>query len=50
MRGSIKKEGTSWFVSFDLGKDILQAKKRSKKVKEDLKQKKEALAIHCQKC
>lgn len=36
MRGSIKKDGNSWYVVFDLGK-ILLLEKGSKKEKEDLK-------------
>jgi integrase len=41
MRGTIKKEGNSWFVLFDLGKDPI-TKKRKQKKKRGFKTKKEA--------
>lgn len=39
MRGTIKKEGSSWFIQFDLGKDPVTGKRKQKK-KEVLRQKK----------
>ncbi|MGG3466770.1 Arm DNA-binding domain-containing protein [Neobacillus pocheonensis] len=41
MRGSIKKDGNSWFVVFDLGKDPI-TRKRKQKRKRGFKTKKEA--------
>jgi integrase len=41
MRGTIKKDGASWYVSFDLGKDPETGKRRQKK-KRGFKTKKEA--------
>ncbi|WML26248.1 site-specific integrase [Neobacillus sp. OS1-33] len=41
MRGTIKKEGTSWFVLYDTGKDPVTGKRKQKK-KRGFKTKKEA--------
>jgi hypothetical protein len=41
MRGTIKKEGSSWFIQFDLGKDPVTGKRKQKK-KRGFKTKKEA--------
>jgi integrase len=41
MRGTIKKEGTSWFVQYDAGKNPLTGKRKQKK-KRGFKTKKEA--------
>ena len=41
MRGSIKKDGSSWYVAFDLGKDPLTGKRKQKR-KRGFKTKKEA--------
>lgn len=30
MRGTIKKEGTSWYVLFDLGNDPISGKRKQK--------------------
>ncbi|MEH7484857.1 Arm DNA-binding domain-containing protein, partial [Neobacillus drentensis] len=31
MRGSIKKDGNSWYVVFDLGKDSVTGKRKQKR-------------------
>lgn len=31
MRGTVKKDGTSWFILFDIGKDPLTGKRKQKK-------------------
>src|SRR4051812_28561713 len=41
MRGSVKKDGSSWYVAFDLGKDPLTGKRKQKR-KRGFKTKKEA--------
>ncbi|MFB3167484.1 site-specific integrase [Neobacillus sp. 179-C4.2 HS] len=41
MRGTVKKDGTSWFILFDIGKDPLTGKRKQKK-KRGFKTKKEA--------